>query len=98
MQSSASSSSTLLEKMATTQKYAEARVIVLNDEINTFDHVAISLKRIIPGMSEQLAWKLTNKIDREGMAEVWRGPLEQAELYHAQLGSEGLTMAPIEKC
>ena len=48
-------------------------------------------------MSEQRAWDLTIKIDKAGYAEVWRGNLEQAELYHEQLFSKGLTMAPIEK-
>ena len=37
------------------------------------------------------------KVDKTGSAEVWRGNLEQAELYHEQLFSKGLTMAPIEK-
>ncbi len=37
------------------------------------------------------------EVDREGLSEVWSGPLEQAELYHQQLISKGLTMAPIEK-
>ena len=37
------------------------------------------------------------KVDKTGSAEVWRGNLEEAELYHEQLFSKGLTMAPIEK-
>ena len=81
-----------------TQGYPEARVIVLDDNVNTFDHVVKTLKKIIPGMSEERAWKLAQKIDIEGSAEVWRGPLEMAELYHQQLAGEGLTMAPIERC
>ena len=52
---------------------------------------------IIPGISEQRAWDLTTEVDLTGSAEVWRGNLEQAELYHYQLSSKGLTMAPIEK-
>ena len=46
-------------------------------------------------MTSDRAWDLARKIDKEGMAEVWRGPLEQAELYHQQLAAEGLTMAPL---
>ena len=49
-------------------------------------------------MNTDRAWALARKIDGEGRAEVWCGPLEQAELYHQQLGAEGLTMAPIERC
>jgi len=40
---------------------------------------------------------LAVKVDKEGFAEVWRAPLEQAELYHQKLISNGLTMAQIEK-
>jgi len=53
--------------------------------------------KIIPEMSKERSWELTVKIDREGSAKVWRGPIEQAELYHEQMVNEGLTMAPIEK-
>ena len=48
-------------------------------------------------MSEKRAWDLTIKVDKTGSAEVWRGNLEQAELYHEQLFNKGLTMGPIEK-
>ena len=89
------STSTVLDPKKT--KYPEARVIVLDDSFNTFQHVANCLLTIIPGMSEKWAWDLTVKVDNSGSAEVWRGNLEQAELYHEQLVSKGLTMAPIEK-
>ena len=62
-------------------KYPEARVIVLDDSFNTFQHVANCLIAIIPGISKQRAWDLTMKVDKIGSAEVWRGNLEQAELY-----------------
>ena len=90
-----SSTSTVLDPKKT--KYPEARVIVLDDSFNTFQHVASCLLTIIPGMSEKRAWDLTVKVDNSGSAEVWRGNLEQAELYHEQLVTKGLTMAPIEK-
>ena len=92
-----SSFTTVLEKKKSKAKYPEARVIVLDDSFNTFQHVANCLQAIIPGMSEKRAWDLTIKVDKAGSAEVWRGNLEQAELYHEQLFSKGLTMAPIEK-
>ncbi len=74
-----------------------ARVIVLDDNFNTFQHVANCLLTIIPSISKQRAWDLTVKVNKKGSAEVWRGNLEQAELYNEQLFSKGLTMAPIEK-
>ena len=97
MDFSTSSPTTVLEPKTKKAKYPEARVIVLNDNFNTFEHVAKFLLAIIPGMSEKKSWDLAIKVDKSGSAEVWRGNLEQAELYHDQLVSKGLTMAPIEK-
>ena len=97
MTSATPGTSTVLDRAKQTSKYPEARVIVLDDNVNTFEHVVTCLRKIIPGVSEELGWKLARKIDSEGSAEVWRGPLEQAELYHQQLASEGLTMAPLER-
>ena len=91
------STTTVLDPKTTKKKYPEARIIVLDDSFNTFEHVSSSLVKIIPGMSEKRSWELAVEVDREGSAEVWRGSLEQAELYHQQLVSKGLTMAPIEK-
>ncbi len=79
------------------RKYPEARIVVLDDNFNTFEHVANCLENIIPGMIKERSWKLAIEVDSQGSAEVWRGPLEQAELYYQQLLSRGLTMAPIEK-
>ena len=87
----------VLDPKTTKKKYPEARIIVLDDDFNTFENVAKSLQDIIPGMSKDRSWELAVAVDSAGSAEVWRGPLEQAELYHQQLQSKGLTMAPIEK-
>ena len=91
------SRTTVLDQKKSKAKYPEVRVIVLADSFNTFQHVSNCLLAIIPGMSEKRAWDLTIKVDKTGSAEVWRGDLEQAELYHEQLLSEGLTMAPVER-
>ena len=87
---------TVLDPKKSKAKYPEARVIVIDDSYNTFHHVANCLLTIIPGMSNKKAWDLTIKVDKSGSAEVWRGIFEQAELYHGQLVSKGLTMAPLE--
>tara|TARA_Y100001968_G_scaffold314742_1_gene340496 strand:- start:607 stop:903 length:297 start_codon:yes stop_codon:yes gene_type:complete len=91
------STTKVLDPKTKNKNYPEAKIIVLDDNFNSFEHVANSLVKIIPGMSEKRSWELTIEVDKEGSAEVWRGPLEQAELYHLQLVSKGLTMAPIEK-
>jgi ATP-dependent Clp protease adaptor protein ClpS len=81
----------------TTQKlYPNFKVIVLNDDFNTFQHVAECLVKYIPGMTPDRAWDLTNQVHYEGQAIVWVGPQEPAELYHQQLRRAGLTMAPLE--
>jgi len=87
----------VLDLKTTKRKYPEARIIVLDDNLNTFEHVANCLVMIIPGISEKKSWLFALEVDSEGSAEVWRGPFEQAEFYHQQLVSKGLTMAPIEK-
>ena len=88
---------TVLDPKKFKEKYPQARVIVLDDSFNTYQHVANCLLTIIPSMSEKRAWDLTIRVDKTGSAEVWRGNLEHAELYHEQLLNKGLTMAPIEK-
>ena len=47
------STSTLLDPKKAKAKYPEARVIVLDDSFNTFQHVANCLLTIIPGMSKE---------------------------------------------
>jgi ATP-dependent Clp protease adaptor protein ClpS len=73
------------------------RVIVLNDDHNTFDHVAATLARIIPGISLDKGYKIADQIHNSGKAIVWTGPKEPAELYWEQLDGAGLTMAPLEQ-
>ena len=97
MEFSINSPSLVLDPKPKKQKYSEAKVIVLDDNFNTFQHVANSLLKIIPRMTENISWDLAVKVDKTGSAEVWRGPFERAELYHQQLVSKGLTVAPIEK-
>jgi ATP-dependent Clp protease adaptor protein ClpS len=80
----------------TRKPYPNYKVIVLNDDVNTFQHVAQCLMKYIPGMTSDRAWELTNQVHFEGQAIVWVGPQEQAELHHQQLSRAGLTMAPLE--
>ncbi len=72
-------------------------VIVLNDDHNTFDHVAATLARTIPGVSLDSGYALADQIHTKGRAEVWSGPREPAEHYWEQLELAGLTMAPLER-
>jgi len=73
------------------------RVIVLNDDHNTFDGVASALARVIPGVTLDQGYAIANTIHNTGQAIVWSGPREPAEHYWGQLREAGLTMAPLEQ-
>jgi len=73
------------------------RVIVLNDDHNTFEGVATALSTVLPGVSYDSGMAMANKIHNSGQAIVWSGPRELAEHYWEQLGGHGLTMAPLEQ-
>jgi ATP-dependent Clp protease adaptor protein ClpS len=75
----------------------EWRVIVLNDDHNTFEGVAFALAQTVPGVDYDKGMRLATTIHNSGQAVVWSGHRELAELYHSQLEGYGLTMAPIEK-
>jgi ATP-dependent Clp protease adaptor protein ClpS len=72
------------------------RVIVLNDDHNTFDGVAHALSTFIPGVSLDQGYAIADRIHNTGRAIVWSGQKETAELYWEQLRDAGLTMAPLE--
>ena len=71
-------------------------VIVLNDDHNTFQGVAFALSSVLPGIDYEQGMTLANRIHTRGLAIVWSGQQEQAELYWEQLKAYGLTMAPLE--
>ncbi|MBJ7348345.1 MAG: ATP-dependent Clp protease adaptor ClpS [Thermoleophilaceae bacterium] len=72
------------------------RVIVLNDNHNTFDWVAMALSRHLPGITLEAGYDLASAVHNSGQAIVWTGQLEPAEHYWDQLDRAGLTMAPLE--
>lgn len=73
------------------------RVIVRNDDHNTFDHVARTLARTIPGVTLEEGYAIADRIHNTGLAIVWSGHKELAELNWEQLRDAGLTMAPLEQ-
>jgi ATP-dependent Clp protease adaptor protein ClpS len=73
------------------------KVIVRNDDHNTFEHVARTLARYIPGVSLQRGLEIANVIHSSGQAIVYTGQKEIAEHYWEQLKGAGLTMAPLEQ-
>jgi ATP-dependent Clp protease adaptor protein ClpS len=73
------------------------RVIVRNDDHNTFEHVARTLARYIPGVTLARGHEIANVIHSSGRAIVYSGQQETAEHYWGQLKGAGLTMAPLEQ-
>ena len=73
------------------------KVIVLNDNHNTFEGVAAALSRVLPGVSYDQGMRIADTIHASGRAIVWSGHRELAELYWAGLKDSGLTMAPLEQ-
>jgi ATP-dependent Clp protease adaptor protein ClpS len=75
----------------------EWRVIVRNDNHNTFEHVAETLARVLPGVTVARGHEIAETIHNSGQAIVWSGAREPAEHYWEQLDAAGLTMAPLER-
>jgi ATP-dependent Clp protease adaptor protein ClpS len=71
-------------------------VIVLNDDVNTFDYVAETLASVLPGVTLAEGYRLADRIHNTGQAIVWSGPREDAEQYWQRLDAAGLTLAPLE--
>jgi ATP-dependent Clp protease adaptor protein ClpS len=71
-------------------------VVVLNDDHNTFEGVAFALSSVIPGVDYDQGLRLADRIHNTGLAIVWSGEREQAELYWEELRGFGLTLAPLE--
>ena len=72
------------------------RVIVLNDNHNTFDGVATALATVLPDVSFGQGMAYASRIHSSGSAVVWSGHREVAEHYWNGLRRRGLTMAPLE--
>ncbi len=72
-------------------------MIVRNDDHNTFDHVARTLARVVPGTTLDQGYAIADRIHTTGLAVVWTGLKEPAALYWEQLADAGLTMAPLER-
>ncbi len=73
------------------------RVIVCNDDHNTFEHVARTLARFIPGITIGRGHEIASVIHNTGRAIVYSGHQELAEHYWEQLKGAGLTLAPLEQ-
>lgn len=72
------------------------KVIVLNDNHNSFQGVAEALTSVLPGYTYDKGMQKAMEIHQKGLAVVWSGMREPAELYWQMLADSGLSMAPLE--
>ena len=72
---------TVLDPKTTTKKYRDARIIILDDDFNIFEHVVNCLETIHPRMSREKSLKLSFPVDNEGSLELYRCSLEQKGFY-----------------
>ena len=67
----------VVDTKTTRRKYPEARIIVLDDNFNTFEHVANFLVSIIPGISEKNHGYLRSKLIGKGRRKYGEEPLSR---------------------
>ena len=79
-----------LEEILTSLKTIH-RLILWNDDVNTFDHVIWCMMRYLDYneiQAEKIAWKVHN----EGKCDVLEGSFTEMEVYRKILQQEGLTV------
>ena len=67
----------VVDPKTTKRKYPEARIIVLDDNFNTFEHGANCLVRNIPGISEKNHGYLRSKLIGKGRQKFGEDPLSR---------------------
>lgn len=79
-----------LEEILTSLKTSH-RLVLWNDEINTFDHVIHCMTKYLDyteSQGEKIAWEVHNK----GKCPVLEGSFTEMEVYRKILQQEGLTV------
>ncbi|RKD12330.1 Clp protease ClpS [Pelobium manganitolerans] len=80
-----------LDEILTSLKMVH-RLILWNDEVNTFDHVIHCLMKYLDyseNQAEKIAWTVHN----EGKCAVLEGSFTEMEIYRKILKQEGLTVS-----
>lgn len=80
-----------LEEILAATKHSH-RLILWNDEVNSFDHVIHCLIKYLDyteHQAEQIAWKVHN----EGKCAILEGSYTEVEVYRKILKGEGLTVS-----
>ena len=72
------------------------KVLLHNDPVNTMEYVVVTLRQVVPKLSEQDAISIMLEAHNNGMGLVIVCDLEPAEFYSESLKAKGLT-STIEK-
>ena len=67
------------------------KVLLHNDPVNSMDYVVITLRQVVPQLSEQAALAVMLEAHNTGVGLVIVCDLEPAEFYSETLKSKGLT-------
>ena len=68
------------------------RLILWNDDVNTFDHVIFCMMKYLD-YSDQQAEKIAWKVHNESKCPILEGSLTEVEVYRKILQQEGLTVS-----
>ena len=68
------------------------RLILWNDDHNTFDHVIFCMMKYLD-YSEVQAGKIASKVHNEGKCAILEGSFTEVEVYRKILQQEGLTVS-----
>ena len=79
-----------LEELLTSLKELH-RLILWNDDVNTFEHVIFCMMKYLD-YSEPQAEKIAWKVHNEGKCDVLEGSFTEMEVYRKILQQEGLTV------
>ena len=71
-----------------TKRQPRYAVVVLNDDLHTFEYVILALAKVF-GYSAEKGFQLASQVHHTGRAIVWTGALEHAELKRDQLKGIG---------
>ena len=93
-----SNNSALLEKSPSElkKKSPKYKVLLHNDPVNSMEYVTISLREVVPQLSEQDAISIMLEAHNTGVGLVIICDLEPAEFYSESLKSKGISSS-IEK-
>ena len=88
MKNSDNLTTSVVDPKTTRRKYPEARIIVLDEYFNTFEHVANFLVRIIPGISEKNNGYYHSKLIGKVQQKYGEDPLSRQNYIISNLSSK----------